>query len=183
MFYIYLHKTKDEGVPFYIGKGYGKRAYVKSHRSKFWKRIVAKHGYIIELVEENLTEQEALLAEVNWIKKFGRRDLNTGTLVNFTDGGEGTVGRKVSEKTKAAVADSNRKRVASDINRQKTGSLYKGKFGKEHNRSKAVKCSNGQTYGSISEAARTLGIDHTTISLAIKQGRALRNGMHFEIAA
>lgn len=61
---------------------------------------------------------------------------------------------------------------------------YKGKTGFDHNKSKSVVCKNtGEVFGSISEAARALGIDHTTISLAIKQNRALRNGMHFEIAS
>lgn len=60
---------------------------------------------------------------------------------------------------------------------------YKNKKGFDHNRSKSVKCSNGKVYGSMNEAEKELGLGAGTISLAIKEGRTLRNGMHFEIAA
>ncbi len=59
---------------------------------------------------------------------------------------------------------------------------YKGKFGFEHNRSKAVKVvETGQVFGSQSEAARKLNIDHTSISWAIKNKKTIF-GMHFELA-
>jgi hypothetical protein len=58
---------------------------------------------------------------------------------------------------------------------------YKGKFGIEHNRSKSVKCSNGKFYGSMSEAARNLNIDHSSVSWSIKHKKPIF-GMHFELA-
>jgi hypothetical protein len=59
---------------------------------------------------------------------------------------------------------------------------YKNKFGKEHNRSKAVNCSNGKIYGSMSEAARELKIDISSVSWAVKNKKTIF-GMHFEIAS
>lgn len=60
---------------------------------------------------------------------------------------------------------------------------YKGKKGFEHNRSLSIVCkSTGEVFGSISEAARKYNLDNSTISLAIKQNRKLRNGLLFEIA-
>lgn len=58
---------------------------------------------------------------------------------------------------------------------------YKGKFGIEHNRSKSVKCSNGEIYGSMSEAARKLNIDVSSVSWSIKHTKPIF-GMHFELA-
>lgn len=50
----------------------------------------------------------------------------------------------------------------------------KGKFGKEHNRSKSFKlqwpCGKTATYGSGLEFTRLTGLDHTTISYARKKG-------------
>ncbi len=181
-FYIYLHKT-PEGRPFYIGKGYNKRAYVKSHRSQYWKNIVKKYGYEIEFLEENLPESKALEREIFWIKKFGREDLKEGTLINFTNGGEGTIGRIVEEKTRRAVAEANKKRIASKQQREKVGNLFKGKTGSQHNRSKSVRCiETGIIYGSMSEAARVLKIDHTSVSWSVKHKKHIF-GMHFEIAS
>ena len=57
---------------------------------------------------------------------------------------------------------------------------YKGKFGFEHNRSIAVRCiQTGEVYGSQSEAARKLNVDHTSISWSIKTGRPIF-GMNFK---
>ena len=55
----------------------------------------------------------------------------------------------------------------------------KGKFGKEHNRSKSVIC-NGIEYGSMSEASRMLNIHYSSISWSIKNKKTIF-GMHFEI--
>lgn len=58
---------------------------------------------------------------------------------------------------------------------------YKGKFGSEHNRSKSVKCTEtGMVYGSMSEAARELKIDISSVSWSIKFKKPIY-GMHFEI--
>jgi hypothetical protein len=58
----------------------------------------------------------------------------------------------------------------------------KGKFGVNHNRSKSVKCSNGIVYGSMSEAARKLNIDTSSVSWSIKNNKPIF-GMHFELAS
>lgn len=183
MFYVYLHITLDDKTPFYVGKGNGKRAYVKSHRSRHWNNIVTKHGYEIVLLEENLTEEQSLIKEKEYIFKYGRRDLKTGTLVNFTDGGEGTVGRTVSNKTRAAVANANKLRIASELNRSKTSSLYKGKFGIDHNRSKKVICIETQKqFNSMSEAERFYNLGGGAVSWSVKHVKPIF-GMHFEIKA
>jgi hypothetical protein len=57
---------------------------------------------------------------------------------------------------------------------------YKGKFGKDHNRSKSVVCiETGIVYGSMSEAGRLLNINHSSVSWSIKNKRPIY-GMHFE---
>lgn len=59
---------------------------------------------------------------------------------------------------------------------------YKGKFGAEHNRSKSVICKeSGFFYGSMSEAARELKIDVSSVSWAIKHNKPIY-GMHFELS-
>lgn len=63
---------------------------------------------------------------------------------------------------------------------KRNNQTYKGKFGKEHNRSIKIQC-EGIIYNGISEASRITGISISTISLAIKQNRACK-GMHFQLA-
>lgn len=58
---------------------------------------------------------------------------------------------------------------------------YKGKFGKEHNRSKSVFCvETGVEYGSMSEASRELKISVSSVYWSVKHKKPIYN-MHFEI--
>lgn len=93
-FYVYLHRKKTTGEVFYVGKGTRWRAGNKVQRNIFWKRVVKKHGLIVEIVERNIQEWYALELERDLIAYYGRRDIGTGCLVNLTDGGEGSSGYK-----------------------------------------------------------------------------------------
>ena len=83
MYYVYKHHTKDTNELFYIGKGKGQRAFEASgSRNKLWKNIVNKHGYLVEFIKENLTEEEALQIEKEAIELYKPR-------ANFSVGGRG----------------------------------------------------------------------------------------------
>ncbi len=111
MAYLYKHIRLDNNEPFYIGigedsiknQGKYKRANSKN-RNKFWKNIVNKTLYKVEILFENLTWEEACFKEIELIKLYGRRDLGTGILCNLTDGGEGIIGFKYSEKIKQKMS-------------------------------------------------------------------------------
>jgi group I intron endonuclease len=105
-FYVYLHIKESDGTPFYIGKGSGKRSESKKGRSTWWKKTVDKHGFDIILLEEDLTEEESFQREKYWIDRIGRIDLGKGTLVNMTDGGDGTSGYVFSDDLKKQISDS-----------------------------------------------------------------------------
>jgi len=113
MAYLYRHIRLDKNEPFYIGVGSDndyKRAYNKKGRSHSWKDIAYKIPYEVEIVLDNLTWKQACQKEIEFIKLYGRKDLNLGILVNMTDGGEGQFGRKINEytRTKMSKPKSNR---------------------------------------------------------------------------
>jgi len=180
-YYIYLHIKSTNGEPFYVGKGKDKRCSVENNRSLHWNNIVSKYDYDVLFLEENISEEEALEKEIYWIKRIGRKDLNNGLLVNFTDGGEGSSGRPMNQNTKNILLKINTGRPTSDKQKKIVGSRYKNKFGAEHNRSKKVLCiQNNTEYGSMSEAGRELNISTSSVSWSIKHKRPIF-GMHFEI--
>lgn len=91
-FYVYEHATED-GEVFYVGKGRGDRAWAKDGRNKFWRSVERKHGRVVYIVRDGLSEPEAFDMEKRLIAHHGRRDEGTGTLVNLTPGGEGKAGQ------------------------------------------------------------------------------------------
>lgn len=112
-FYVYLHRRRDSGAAFYVGKGRGDRAHRATSRNPHWRAIVAKHGGpAVELVAHGVTEEFALLAEIELIDVLRRRGVR---LANLTDGGEGVSGftRKQSpeEIARRAAANTGRKRT------------------------------------------------------------------------
>lgn len=102
---VYFHINKITNEVFYVGIGNRKRPYSKRSRSIFWKNIVAKYGYSVEVVHENLSFDEACELEVRYINNFGRLDIGTGILVNLTNGGEGSDGYHHSEESKNKIKD------------------------------------------------------------------------------
>lgn len=100
--YVYIHKRKTNGEIFYIGKGRLNR-WQKLGRNYRWVNIANKHGVVCEIIANSLTNEEACLLEKKLILAYGRLDLNTGTLANLTDGGEGVVGGRISDETRARM--------------------------------------------------------------------------------
>ena len=96
-YYIYIHYTPDN-IPFYVGKGIKNRCLHKHSRSYWWNNIVNKYGYYIKIQEINLNEDECLQREIYWIKYFGRKQYQEGTLINLTNGGEGVSGKLYTEE-------------------------------------------------------------------------------------
>lgn len=95
-YYTYMYLRQD-GTPYYIGKGYGRRMFSKRHHV-----AVPECGRITR--QYWASEQEALRMEQWWIKLFGRKDLGTGILRNLTDGGEQTPRNLSPEAKKRQVA-------------------------------------------------------------------------------
>jgi hypothetical protein len=99
-FYTYLHRRKDTGQVFYVGKGRGRRAYIISGRSDYWGKVRSKCGHTIEIVSPWPTEKEAFEHEVFLISVF--KSLGH-PLVNFTEGGGGALGAIASPETRAKM--------------------------------------------------------------------------------
>lgn len=97
---LYRHIRIDKQEVFYVGIGEDEsRAYNKKNRTRWWKNI-AKSGYEVEILFDDLSWEEAIEKEKEFIALYGRKDTGTGTLVNMTDGGEGTVGYKHTDEVK-----------------------------------------------------------------------------------
>jgi len=97
-YYVYRHVRLDTNEVFYIGIGTKNENDIKNnfytrayslYRNKHWKSIVDKTDYKVEILFESDDRKFIENKEIEFIALYGRKDLNKGTLVNLTDGGEG----------------------------------------------------------------------------------------------
>jgi hypothetical protein len=96
-YYVYLHKENATGTVFYVGKGYGDRAWRKDGRNQLWQEHVKSlsDGWCVEIAEDDLSEIEAFEIEANLVEKFGGPAALNGALTNWIPGGEDPVSVRI----------------------------------------------------------------------------------------
>ena len=107
-YYVYLY-LREDGTPYYVGKGKGNRAYQKTRAvpaPKTNDRIIFAHT--------NLSEDDAFKKEIELILQYGRKNNGTGILRNLTDGGEGTSGFKWTSENKIKLSEGLKKAMTSE---------------------------------------------------------------------
>ena len=109
MYLVYAHVDPRNGLPFYIGKGNERRSSYILRTNQFHRNIVSQIKQtglkpVIEILHKCGSEQEAFEKEILEISFYGRRDLGTGCLVNFTNGGDGSSGARHSEEFKSNLS-------------------------------------------------------------------------------
>lgn len=123
---VYRHIRLDKNQPFYIGIGNEKsRAYDKKSRTNWWKNI-AKKGYEVEILFEDIDFEEAIKKEIEFVALYGRKNNKTGILVNLTDGGQGTIGYKHTEESIEKCRAAAKNQVRTLESRLKIGLASKG---------------------------------------------------------
>ena len=140
MAYVYRHIREDKNQPFYIGIGSDsnyKRAKEKNNRNKYWKNIVSKTKYRVEILLDNLTFDEAKAKEKEFIILYGRVDMCTGMLCNMTNGGDGCCGLIFSNEHKQKISNAHFGKKLSNETKFKMSESKKGEkhnmFGKKGN--------------------------------------------------
>lgn len=153
-------KSLDKLVPRYVGIGLSNRhkhclpgnlshnRLVESHKTDpHWYVEVVKHFDSRDMVEQ---------WEIETISTYGRLDTKTGTLFNHTDGGDGCVGKVMSDSQKAKISKRHKGKIVSEETKEKlrvanTGKVYLNrKPGKhsEETKKKIGKASSTRTHTS-----------------------------------
>lgn len=147
--YVYRHIRLDTNMPFYIGissinDGKYSRSKEKDGRNKYWKNIINKTEYRVEILLKNVPLDILCEKEKYFIKLYGRVDKGLGTLVNMTDGGDkGTPGIIVSEETRKRISYTVKKNM-TDETRKKQSDAKKGKKLSPETIEKLRQCNTGK---------------------------------------
>ena len=123
-FYVYQY-LREDGTPYYIGKGTGKRATQKHYRGK-GSNITPTDKSRIQIVMGSLPEKEALELEEFLIAEIGRKQ-DGGILINTRSGGEENSGQVFTEETrkKQSISASKRRATAqTKAKMSKSGRLW-----------------------------------------------------------
>jgi hypothetical protein len=166
---LYIHTRKSDGGIFYVGIGDKKRPYTKNNRNKYWYDMVNEHGgFDVKILKTDMNWEEACCLEYKMISFYGRIrpskvNLNYGCLLNMTDGGQGTKGRKPSEKQKKALDKTGFNPSNETIKKMKDSHI--GLFsGEKHPLAKKVICiDTNKIYGCAKDAAKDKGINYSSL--------------------
>lgn len=135
-FYVYEHWRSDTNLPFYVGKGKGKRAFCLEQRNYKHRKIssgLKKLGLAVEvkILYENLTEERAFSLEVGLIAFWRLCGLE---LANLSNGGDGSAGFLVSEETRSKLSVAGKGRKFSEEHKAGISKALKGKPKSERHR-------------------------------------------------
>lgn len=103
--YLYIDPSRNDEV-FYVGKGTSYRSHKHLKRKDKHPMAQKVQKMLRDGVEPIITKLEcssesiAFELERGLINTIGRKDLNEGTLLNLTNGGEGVSGRITTEETR-----------------------------------------------------------------------------------
>jgi hypothetical protein len=176
MAYVYRHIRLDKNEPFYVGIGSDDK-YIRAksikNRNRYWKNIVAMTNYRVDILCSDISWEDACEKEKEFISMYGRKDSGDGTLVNMTDGGEGSTNRKMSESLKSKLLFINKGKKLSESHKNNI-SINNGAS------REIIDLATGVVYKSIKDASDLLKISPSHLNNMLNGRRANKTSFAYK---
>lgn len=155
-YYVYAY-VRDDGTPYYIGKGKDRRAYAP-HKRRDGTFINPPPRARIIFLEQNLSNVGACAIERRLIRWWGKKS-NGGILTNMCDGGDGggIPGRRLSEDQKRKISNSLRGKTRSPEAIEKTKLKHMGTKRSQESRQRMSKAQQGSSRSDEAKKNMSLG--------------------------
>lgn len=198
---VYVHVNKTNGKR-YVGVTSKKnpnhrwnsgRGYIENPHFKLAIDKYGWDGFDHIILEENLSNKDAMRIERELIAKWKTQDRNYG--YNMTSGGEGTPDYHPSEETRRKLSEARKKEnLSEETLRRRSEGLRGRKFTEEHRRkigdgnSKAIEMLSKddghliRRFDSAKQAENELGISHCHISQCCNGHRNTSGGYKWRFA-
>lgn len=114
-YFVYVDLTKDENIPFYVGRG-TKRRIKCLKRNKYHDNIANKHGINRFIIQCNSLEQSKQREKylIEFLHTFTNDICSHKFASNFTLGGEGTIGQIFSIESRQKMSESHKGKKCSE---------------------------------------------------------------------
>lgn len=165
---VYVHIRTDTGKVFYVGMGTLKRAYESYKRNIHWNRITDKTNFIVRIVAENLTWEEACKLEVETILKFNSNDLS-----NMTIGGDGSKGLSPNDITRKKISDYHKGKPKSKESKEKMSLAKKDMYllSNNPNAKKVININTNEIFNTLKEAAVSINKNYSSFKWSLKHAK------------
>jgi hypothetical protein len=147
IYYVYQYLDPSTKIPFYVGFGKNKRAWdhIKeairypipekgTHKLNKIRKLLSENTKpIIEIVDSNLSKDEACKLEIELIKAYGRIIDNTGSLTNIAPGGLGGDTLTFSQNKDQRIKNMS-KVMTNKVNvKDENGKIFRVSVDEQHN--------------------------------------------------
>jgi hypothetical protein len=182
-YYVYEHLSLKTNLPFYVGKGCGKRARSLCSRNDKWKTIVSEEGFKVKFLIKNIDNEFAYFIEKERIDQLKRLNI---LLCNSTNGGGSEyqytqdvkdkmskiqMGKKHTEETKQKLSNINKnKLIPNDVKEKISKTLSKKVFCEETN----------EYFDRVIDAAKYYGVSRYSISAVCNGTKKTLNKLHWK---
>lgn len=187
-YYVYGYYQNE--IPFYIGCGKRERVYkhlkdcYKKDRknlyfyNKLRKILENNEEFDIKILKNNLSYKDSRTIEQILIEFCGRKNINTGTLYNLTDGGEGFKGYKMTKENREKLS----KRMKLQNKTPKAIEIFKNNVSLIRKRKIIQYSKNGdfiKIFNSITETKDILNVVNSTLIPALKNQNKTAGGFRW----